>query len=695
MKLFSPALLALLPFFFCASLSATDHIPEDILDAMDDAAQVTSSCVLFAPGQPLPVIVTGPNPTAPEQYAAAELAHHLKLITGHTIEVVTENEIPANRKILVVGESTLTEAYDVPALGEEQYIIDIQPNQVVIVGGKEDPYVLEDGRQELRQRGTLYGVYEFLENLGVRWYRPEPWGWHIPQMDTLQLAVGKKVSPPPVFAGRSAITTIHQIPGKDEPKQKALLRDWLAKQRIQLRASPHNKYGGIVRISSGHAYVQTVPPEKYLESHPEYYALIDGKRGNPGSGRTPQLCLGNPELQEVFAREVIRVARKHPGRTIPMDPEDGTHLGRRMCVCPLCIAMDDPRHPNLMSNRVFQFTNIIAKKLAEEVPNARVALYAYSSHTQTPTLIDKLEPNIIVGLANINAWTDWSKPMLDPGSPQNARFVQLIKDWQEIAPHPLWMREYSAYGWGGPIPMYRLLQERLQTYRDLGMEGIHWPGENNWGPQTLLLYLKTQLQWNPDLDLDKELELYYQNYYGPAAGPMKQYHERWMEVFENSRIGEGLNGGIFSGGRGMHILCTPSLIQELGGYIEEAQQRVSESPVHQRRLKGTVAGFQYCQQIQNVLSAKARYGKPARHPRFQTTYLDSPEVRKAWQDFENWLVETIQGNKDLIFQMEIKNGKPEATTLRYMQRDILENGRYFNWDESTILREQGFTVRRR
>jgi hypothetical protein len=673
-----------------SGLLAAENLPQDILDAQQ---QNQAMCELVNPLSDPPVIVIGSGASESEKYAAEELSKFLGQITGRQIKITAEGSAPQAAKIIAVGKSKLTDKYDISSLGVEQYIIDIQPDKIAIVGGRKPPVKGGDGKTYVNERGTLYGVYEFLEDLGVRWYRPEPWGWYVPDRKTIELPVGKKVSRPPAFLARSSVRmTNHLADAARNEQQQQYTQAWAARQRLNVRTSEDPRYGGTVAfIPNWHTQSRViVQPGRYLKSHPEYFALVNGKRGDPGTGRTPQLCLGNPQLQEVFAENVIKLAKENPQWSlVAIDPEDGTQLGTRMCTCPLCIAMDDSKHPTLMSNRVFAFANIIAKRLAKAVPGAKVGLYAYSMHTQVPTLVEKLEPNVIVALANINSWSDWTRPMFDPNSAQNAQFVQLAAEWKAISPHKLWMREYAAYGWLGPVPMYRLLQDRAQSYRKMGFEGIIWPGEPNWGPQMLLLYFKARLQWDPDLDLEKELNLFYANYYGPAAKPMKAYYETWMNAFEHSNIGSGINGGISSGGRGMHVLCSPALMKKLGEDMEAAAKLVKGNALYERRLKGAEAGYELCRRVGDILSLKMADGQPTPQPRNASVkYLNSARAEQAWKSLETWLA--TANKDDLNFDIQIKEGKPSAVGLTYMKRDILINGRYSLWNERALLESQGF-----
>src|SRR5690606_31629057 len=209
------------------------------------------------------------------------------------------------------------------------------------------------------------------------------------------------------------------------------------------------------------------------------------------------------------------------------------------------------------------------------------------------------------------------------------------------------------------------LQDRVQSYRKMNVKGFRWiSASNNFGPQGLYLYMLSQLMWNPDLDLAKELDLYYENYYGPAAKPMKAYHETWMDAFEQSDIGGGqLGGGINSGGRGMHMICTPALMAKLGEYIQEAEQLVKGDKLYERRFRGTWIGYEFSRRVSELLAAKAEDGVLTETGR-GGYYLKSAKAAEKWEDLKRWIAQVNQG--DAHFGIKIEDGQPQDAALIYM-----------------------------
>jgi len=119
------------------------------------------------------VIPTDPSPS--ERHAAQELQSFLEQICGARLPIVTDQE-PLGQHEIILGHNAHLQAVgvemDLAALGDEGFLIRTVPPHLAIVGG--------------RRRGTLYGVYAFLEeHLGCRWFTATV--NHIPRLPKLEL----------------------------------------------------------------------------------------------------------------------------------------------------------------------------------------------------------------------------------------------------------------------------------------------------------------------------------------------------------------------------------------------------------------------------------------------------------------------------------------------------------------------------
>jgi hypothetical protein len=122
-------------------------------------------------------IVVPPAPAPAERHAADELRELVTQATGTRMEIVTASG--SQESGVFIGKASRQKAEN---LGEEDFRIVIDDHRVEIVGGG--------------SRGTLYGVYTFLEDeLGIRFLTPDH--THVPHAGPGQaLKAGERVFRP-------------------------------------------------------------------------------------------------------------------------------------------------------------------------------------------------------------------------------------------------------------------------------------------------------------------------------------------------------------------------------------------------------------------------------------------------------------------------------------------------------------------
>ena len=100
-------------------------------------------------------IVLADSPTVAEQTAAKELDTYLSKMTGVPCVIVPEAK--AANCAIYVGPTALAQqaGIDCRELDKEEWILRASDGNLIVAGG--------------RPRGTLYGVYDLLERLGVTW----------------------------------------------------------------------------------------------------------------------------------------------------------------------------------------------------------------------------------------------------------------------------------------------------------------------------------------------------------------------------------------------------------------------------------------------------------------------------------------------------------------------------------------------
>lgn len=564
-----------------------------------------------------PIIVISPRATASEKYAATELSTYLGKISGQQIAVQETDDTPASRPLIILGHHAANAVLKPEKLELEETSIEVKPGVVRIVGGALPPLKLPSGQDFIRDRGTLYAAYDFLDSLGVRWYRPDPWGEYVPKMPVVKVPVGHR-SFKPVFRYRYGFNAYRNYT-EQTTQQRDLARIWGTRNRQNTEMWPDAEFGGYYSIQTSHSYPLFWPSSQNFEAHPEYYALIDGKRRPDG-----QLCLGNVELQKATAAKLIAYAKANPQfEMLSLEPDDHD----RWCQCELCKAMDDPKQllttgelsipwentlrdekGNLIDagNRVVGFAAKVAEIVARTNPEIVINWLSYSSHSEVPSRIKKLPANTAVQACAFSSafsdpqesYSDYSRDLYDPASKPNRNFVRVLEGYSKMTSMTTY-EYWSGIAWVGPMPLVRTMQDRLKAYHKLGLQGVRQEVHQHWGPQGLDHYFFTRLMWDPHMDVKKELDLYYTNYYGPAAKPMKEYHEL-LEKAAHSGI------PFYSYGIGTHAIFTPKVIQRMGELMGQAKKLTGEQQPYRQRLEGVWAGYEYTRLVKPYHGLLAR-----------------------------------------------------------------------------------------
>ena len=223
----------------------------------------------------LTVIVLASNAGKTETYAAEELSAYISKMSGKP--VVISDRLHEEKVNIVVGKSACEAAGFLPDndLTDDGFMIESRENLIFITG--------------IHPRGTLYGVYEFLEEyLGCRFFSPEV--EVVPTRNEMVIEP-VKLKRIPMIEYRS--TSVYQ------------LRDpvYAAKRKINGQAMElDEKFGG--RVQYGRPYfVHTfcrnlLKPEDYFDEHPEYFAEVGGERIREKT----QLCLTNPDARKCVMR---------------------------------------------------------------------------------------------------------------------------------------------------------------------------------------------------------------------------------------------------------------------------------------------------------------------------------------------------------------------------------------------------------
>ena len=462
-------------------------------------------------------IVIASDAPEPVEKAASELSTFLGQMTGAEFAVLRDDAAPSNFEI-VLGETKRKSLADVPSELQpkawEGFVLLREDERLYIIGGR-------------IPRGTLYGVYDFLEqDLAVRFLADDV--NHVPKRTTLKVAVRSRFYDPP-FEYRA-------LQGSS---------DALARNRINSIAQG---FGNVVRLGTKiHTFAHLVPAGKYFADHPEYFALIDGKR------RARTLCLTNPDTLRITiqtARQWAEQAGDDPGMIyiVPVHQNDSGAY----CRCENCAAVDQEEGAP-MTGALIRFVNAVARALAPDFPNVYIETMAYNTSEVPPKKV-KPDPNVVVWLGVIVKdhgkaldvpqvtydEKQLGKELLQRTSTIPDRFKATrtydnLRGWGRICRNLyIWDYDQSFHDYLVPYPSLFSNCENIRIFAESGATGYMAQQPNQPGGEMRHLrnYVLARHLWRPELDERKTVEEFCCLYYGrKAGGQILEYvdllHDSW------------------------------------------------------------------------------------------------------------------------------------------------------------------------
>ncbi len=475
-------------------------------------------------GKALMKVIVSVGETIPEKTAAKELVTYLKKITGADFLIQKESEFNGDSPALYLGQTEYAKknGIDFSTFSDEEWMVKTNNDSIIIAGG--------------RPRGTLYGVYHFLEDdLGVRWWTPQ--AESVPCKSNL--VIGKlERRAKPLFAYRDVRVGGE---GRDE---------FSARNRVSLAYLPI--YGSRTLLFGGPNACHTLYPflgkkeevKKLYQAHPDWFPLIDGVRKldpvkQDGAAQT-QLCLSNPELRKFFLERVRGFIKEDKEKAIKQGQEppmfyaiDQNDAFDGFCKCDKC--MEISKREEATSGIILDFTNYIAENLKSET-DATFLMMAEHVLEKPPKLMKAL-PNVGIRLCDttsnmIQAWT----------APDNAKHRLNLDGWSKIT-DKIVVWDYTIH-YGGefsginlPFPNERTFAPDLRYLVEHNGYGIFFQHEEiiRGDMRDLKLWLEAKLAENPYLDYDSLVKEFTDGFYGLAGQYIRQYRSLLETLADKSK----------------------------------------------------------------------------------------------------------------------------------------------------------------
>lgn len=487
--------------------------------------------VIADKGASLYRIVIPASSTEYEKKAAQVLQDYLLQISGTALPILTANKPGSPYEILLGQNERLGERginIDLNELEADGFVIKTDSLRLIIAGGN--------------YKGTLYGVYSFLEKfLGCRMYSPRV-----------------KVVPRKDFIAFDSINVkeIPVIKFRDVHYRVTYDQEYSEWHKLD-----HDAKGG--RPAWGtwvHTFNRLVPPDIYYKDHPEYYALRDGKR------LPTQLCLSNPEVLKITIQSLRKQIASNPeAKYWSVSQNDN----KQYCMCDKCRAIDEKE--GSPSGSIITFVN----KVADEFPDLMISTLAYEYGRKAPLTV-RPRKNVNIMLCSIEARRDL--PIAEAPDQDSQSLVKDVEDWGKIASDIIvWDYVIQFTNLMSPFPNFQVLQPNIRFFVKNGVTAMFEQGNGDGGGEfaELRSYLLSKLLWNPNENVDTLMNDFLKGYYGAGGRPIRQY----IDEMRSALLASGKPLRIFgSPNEAAESYLTPELIIRYKELFDQAEKSVASHP---------------------------------------------------------------------------------------------------------------------
>jgi Domain of unknown function (DUF4838) len=490
----------------------------------------TNGAIAIADGTFVATIVTPTRPSDIATYAAEELAIHLGKATGSRPAIIAE---PADDQLrqhpmIYLGDTAFARHAGImpAAMAPEASLIQTVGGHVCICGRDDDGAPLDLSQSA----GTLFGVYDFLERfVGVRWLWPGDLGVHVPASKIISIPVGSYPSLPPMRQRhvRSAVDLKSDHPELGFSKQAEI--DYFRAQSVFLRRHRMGKPGN---AKYRHAFGKWW--DKFGTTHPEWFQLVNDKRGPVKKGARYSMCISDPN----FHAEIISQWRNQNAKRskeIPLFINAVENDIPGLCECSVCRALDSPESADyrtsippksrmaslpFVTDRYAKSWLEIQKLASAENPEATVVGYAYFNYFASPTSGVKLNSHVLIGFCPSGQYF--------PHSAEEQEWLKKQwRGWSQTGARVFMRANYFLDGYCMPYIFAHQFADEFQNAAQHSMFGTDFDSlTGHWATQGPNLYLLMRLHTHPHEAPDALLAEYYSGF-GPAAPAVKAYFDYW------------------------------------------------------------------------------------------------------------------------------------------------------------------------
>ena len=471
---------------------------------------------LVSGGEAVSTIVVAESADPWTQMAARWLREYVELATGVRLPAMVESG-DAGGALISVGHTKMAASAGI-TVDELKYDggkMVVKGNVLYLIGRDSpvhggampnwpaSPWAYEqlkmDRTGHIGPKGTCRIVTTFLDEVcGIRWLIPTPEGVHVPRAEHIAVPVDLDETREPVFAYAHG-------------------RFFYGNPRYSPAAYANNVRNGVrIKTFGGHSYYSWLPANVWFEDHPEYFAMLNGRRSDKGN----HLCTSNPEVRRILVRGLTGLFDKGYDWV-----QLGQSDGYQECRCSVCESLDDYQgYRRLRGESPYEYDQRlryqgcerqhlahkwIADTALESHPDKTILmLAAYSPLDYPSTRFDRYPDNVVPEVHGdgdpkyIEAWRGQGRGLSVSG---------------------VWLNAGMPPGVGFRYTP-REAADLIRYFYDAKVIGIYYMGGGAmWGMQGPTYYVLGRMMGNPKGDYRGLVKEYCDGLYGDAAGFMLRF----------------------------------------------------------------------------------------------------------------------------------------------------------------------------
>lgn len=426
-------------------------------------------------------------------FAASELVAYLEKL-GHKAEV---SEKEGNFTINLLCDEKECEEFEISG----------DKNSITIKG--------------MGRAGVLYGVYEFLETQGIRWYSPKE--EYVPENKELIMPEFKKyIYDMPVGRG-------FEFEGALKESESLYL--WMARNRLNVSGMRYNTVAYQRKLcmklkAGGHIFEKILAPTNYTEdgelfidAHKEWYGKRDEEITTDNAIKV-QFCVSETSLLDYLADKLMdKIKNEWKDADVidvwPFDTWGGS------CQCDACkeIGNGCDRVLRLLSHLRTRTNIELANKTLDH--NVKWSTDMYEGTDTLEPALNPIPQNLLdagdyVQLAPILRC--YQHKIGDRSCSINKYYAEQLENVKDIK---LAITEYYNVSKFEDLPLMftSTIVDDMKYYHKINVQAfgyMHVPMAE-WGVRTLTQYLLANLTRNRNADADKIMKEYFLNLYGEYA----------------------------------------------------------------------------------------------------------------------------------------------------------------------------------